>query len=151
MSPRLLVIGYGNELRQDDGVGPAVANQVSEWGIPGVETLIYHQLVPELIEKLAEVAEVIFIDASLTAAEVSLQPVQACTSNSLGHSWDPGWLLHLSQHLRAHRPVAEMLSIPIKNLDHGTGFSDRAQQGVERALVILRDRLGVRDSPSCTK
>ena len=28
----LLVIGYGNELRRDDGVGPSLARRVADWG-----------------------------------------------------------------------------------------------------------------------
>src|SRR5947209_7059306 len=35
----VLVIGYGNELRGDDGVGPCVARTVASWQRPGLRAL----------------------------------------------------------------------------------------------------------------
>ena len=32
-----IVIGYGNDLRSDDGIGPRVANEVEAWGLPNVK------------------------------------------------------------------------------------------------------------------
>ena len=43
MKVRLLVIGYGNELRGDDGVGPWVARSVADWQVAGVEAVAVHQ------------------------------------------------------------------------------------------------------------
>jgi hypothetical protein len=59
----LLVIGYGNELRGDDGVGPKTAMAVSEWHFPGVKTMVCHQLTPDLAEPIAAAERVVFIDA----------------------------------------------------------------------------------------
>ena len=36
---KTLVIGYGNTLRSDDGVGRHVALAVSSWGLPGLESI----------------------------------------------------------------------------------------------------------------
>ena len=35
----LLVIGYGNPLHRDDGVGQDVAKQIAAWRLPNVEAI----------------------------------------------------------------------------------------------------------------
>ena len=34
-----LIVGYGNELRGDDGVGPQVAMAILDWHLPSVKSL----------------------------------------------------------------------------------------------------------------
>ncbi len=59
------MIGYGNTLRSDDGVGPRVAMAVASWGWPGLKAIAVHQLTPELAEPLAAAELAIFVDARL--------------------------------------------------------------------------------------
>ena len=47
----LLVIGYGNSLRRDDGVGPRVAEAIEALNLPGVQTLVCQLLSPEHAEE----------------------------------------------------------------------------------------------------
>ena len=49
----LLVIGYGNSLRRDDGVGPRVAEAIEELNLPGVRTLVCQLLTPEFADPIA--------------------------------------------------------------------------------------------------
>jgi Ni,Fe-hydrogenase maturation factor len=58
-----LVVGYGNDLRSDDGVGQRVAEVVATWEISNVRSLAMHQLTPELAAELADVDVAIFVDA----------------------------------------------------------------------------------------
>lgn len=60
---KTLVIGFGNTLRGDDGVGPLVAEQVDTWNLRNVRSLSVHQLTPELAADIAQVETVFFIDA----------------------------------------------------------------------------------------
>ena len=69
MRSRLLVIGYGNELRGDDGVGPRVARAVSDWRLPGVTALAVHQLAPELAEPLSLSDAAVFVDAAVVGGD----------------------------------------------------------------------------------
>ena len=59
----IVVIGYGNELRGDDAIGPAVAEQVAAWGRPDIRAIATRQLLPELAEDLARASLAIFVDA----------------------------------------------------------------------------------------
>ena len=80
MTGNALIVGYGNPLRGDDGVGQAVAQAFAEED--GVDALACHQLTPELAERFAAAARVVLIDAA-TGSEagrisvVSLQPAPA--------------------------------------------------------------------------
>jgi len=61
---RTLVIGYGNPLRGDDGVGGCAAERLRVMvSDPAVEILSLHQLTPELMEPISRAGRVIFIDA----------------------------------------------------------------------------------------
>ena len=54
MSGSVLVIGYGNALRSDDGVGPAVASALSsDVRAFGLTVLQRHQLTPDLAPEFA--------------------------------------------------------------------------------------------------
>ena len=62
---RALVIGYGNTLRADDGLGPAVAERLgSEWADEDVGVLSCQLLTPELAEPVSRAEIVVFIDAA---------------------------------------------------------------------------------------
>jgi Ni,Fe-hydrogenase maturation factor len=58
-----LVIGYGNDLRGDDGAGPRVAELVRGWRLPGLTAIAVRQLTPELAEPLASAEFALFVDA----------------------------------------------------------------------------------------
>lgn len=63
---KFLVIGYGNPLRGDDGIGWEAIERLESLGLPAdVELLAHHQLMPELAEKLAHSYGTILIDAAV--------------------------------------------------------------------------------------
>nr|MDQ2730551.1 hydrogenase maturation protease [Armatimonadota bacterium] len=60
-----LVIGYGNPLRRDDGLGPMAAQRLAALADPlRVQVLTPYQLSPELAEPISQARFVLFIDAS---------------------------------------------------------------------------------------
>jgi|SRR5579872_2998230 len=137
----LLVIGYGNELRRDDGVGPRVARAVADWAVPGVRALAVHQLTPELADDIARAEEVMFVDAAVDGgtAQVSVQPVRAALSNSpTNHATSPPALLALAEMLFGRRPVAWLLTVAGRDLDFGEGLSSEAEKDVAQALRYVR-------------
>ena len=63
-----LVIGYGNELRGDDAVGPCVAGRVAGWRRPEVDGLAVHQLRPNW-RRCSRAEMVVFVDAGVEDGE----------------------------------------------------------------------------------
>ena len=132
----LLMIGYGNELRGDDGAGPQVARAVADWRRPGVRALAVHQLTPELTAELAEAERVVFVDAAVDSGMVCWRQVAAATGPApLGHTCDPGWLLALALALDARAPAAWLVTVPARRLDCGAELSPQAERDVG---VVLR-------------
>ena len=66
---RVLLFGYGNPGRLDDGLGPALAQAVAEWELPEVTVDCDYQLMVEDSATVAGHESVIFADASLTGRE----------------------------------------------------------------------------------
>jgi len=137
---RLLVVGYGNELRGDDGVGPKVAAAVEELQLPGTRTLICQQLSPEHAEPVAEARTVVFVDAAVDAPrEVLLRKIEPAGSSQLmAHAADPRTLLALARDVFGHCPEAWWLTIPAEETGFGEKLSPRACQHLKTAVEKIR-------------
>jgi len=72
-----LIIGIGNPLRSDDGLGWAVVEQLSRDCIMGYDIHTVYQLTPEVAQWMAAVNLVIMIDASHEGepGEMSIRPL----------------------------------------------------------------------------
>lgn len=142
----ILVIGYGNTLRSDDGVGQWVAAEVQGWNLQNVRSLPVHQLTPELAEMLASASSVIFVDAYPASSEALVQvcPLDPVDSSnfSLGHISDPRSLLALTQAVYGCTPQAWLVAIPAVNFELGESLSPTTQQGIAVALDEIRRLLG---------
>lgn len=152
----LLLIGYGNTLRCDDGVGQAIALQVADWQIPQLRVEACHQLTPELAPELACVERVWFIDAyavpeSATNHPMIVQPIHADSQHqTLGHHLTPPLLLSLTEQLYGQTPEAYWLLIPAENFGFGECFSPMTQQGMEEAIAWLQTTLTPQTATPCT-
>lgn len=133
-----VLIGYGNDLRSDDAIGPLVAEAVEAWGMPNVKALALHQLTPELADILQNSDRAIFVDAcSLPSVkEVQVQAIEPAesTTTAIGHTSDPRSLLALTKALYGHFPRAWMVTVPAINFELGEKLSTVAQQGIADAL-----------------
>ena len=137
---RLLVIGYGNTLRSDDGVGLKVAEAVAALNLPGVHTLICQQLLPEHAEPISQSERVVFVDAAFDPPkEVRLRPLEPNESSQVpGHAADPRTVLALARNVFGHAPCAWWLTIPASEFRFGEELSPLAQAGFETALAQIR-------------
>jgi hydrogenase maturation protease len=137
---QILVIGYGNTLRSDDGVGQTVAEIVKAWKLPHVQVMPVHQLTPELAEPLSNADLAIFVDAYPADSE---QKVQVCPLEpasfgwTIGHTSAPRGLLAIAQALYHHYPQAWLVAIPAKNFELGDSLSPLAEQGIAEALTVI--------------
>jgi hydrogenase maturation protease len=139
-----LVIGYGNTLRSDDGVGAKVAAAVAELALPGVVALVRHQLTPELAEPISEARAVVFVDAAADAStEVQVRSLEPGSGAQLmAHAADPRTLLALAKRLFGRCPPAWWLTIPVENLGFGEELSPLARRGYQIALDKIRALAG---------
>lgn len=137
----ILVLGYGNELRGDDAVGPRVAAAVAEWKLAGVHALALHQLTPELADPISHAQAVIFVDAAVSPSvtETTVLSLEPDAPSELGaHTSDPRTLLALALALFGRCPRAWLIQIPVEQFDLGQPLSRTATRGVAAALENVR-------------
>jgi len=143
-----LVIGFGNSLRGDDGVGlhlAAIATEISSSRVRAVA-----QLTPELAPELAAAARVLFIDAWQQAgATPQLQRLEPDGQvPAFSHQLSPLQLLALSSALYGAQPIAHQLLVPASRMELGEGFSAALLTQLPEAERLLRQWL--HPGPPCT-
>ena len=142
-----LVLGFGNELRRDDGLGPVVARTVEARGVPGVCARGVHQLTPELAEELSRAALAIFVDARVepkTPAVEARRLEAGRTSASSTHLCDPRDLLSLAIALYGRAPEAWLVSIAGHEFGPGEGLSERSRSQIDEAVRVIGELLRAR-------
>jgi hydrogenase maturation protease len=138
---KTLMIGYGNTLRKDDGLGVYAALSLAELPLPGdLEIRTYHQLSPELSPVLAQIDHAVFIDAALASdaekpGTINTRTLQPRTSQpgSITHHFDPETLLAMAETLYGHAPQAALFSVTAASFDLEEGLSPE----VTAALPVL--------------
>ena len=141
----LLVIGYGNPLRGDDGAGPEAARRVERLGLPGVIVIESHQLLPEHAETLSRFERAVFIDAhaDLAREEIEVSAVTPSRNPEPGsHATDPASLLSLAKALYGHSPEATLIALPARNFDLCEGLSPLTESAVEQAVIRVSKLAG---------
>lgn len=100
MSRPRVVIGFGNPLRQDDGLGWRAAELI-EARLTNDDTGVSacHQLTPELAAKVAGAPLVVFLDADVeqVPGEVSQRELKPEGQHIWSHHLTPGQLLGLAE------------------------------------------------------
>jgi len=136
-----LILGYGNTLRNDDGVGRKVADAIEALQLPGVQALSCDLLTPELAAPLSRADLAVFVDAAVDApTDVLLRPLEPSESSQLmAHAADPRTMLALARDVFGHAPSAWWLTIPVANIGIGEELSTVAQGGLASAIQrVLR-------------
>lgn len=135
-----LIIGYGNRLRADDGLGwRAIELLADDRRVTGARLLARHQLTPELAADFAEAALVVLIDADAGAppGQVTVRQVVASTAGGplLSHHIDPSNLVALSHELYGRLPAVYVVGVGALSLGEG----DRISPEIEAAMPRLLD------------
>ena len=137
--PALLVIGYGNTLRNDDGVGPRAVETLETLALQAVTTLSCALLTPELAEAVSRAHTVVFVDAAMDSPqEVRLRKLAPADSSQMtAHAASPATILALARDVFGHAPEAWVLTIPATDLGVGERLSPLAESGLALAVQWL--------------
>ena len=140
----VLVIGYGNPLRSDDGVGGRVAQALlNESSSSKVRVEFAHQLLPEMAAWIAEAEYVVFIDAcgDFPPGRIQLRavPPEETPTASMTHHFSPQGLLADARRLFHRSPEAVMVSVGGGSFDHGEGLSKEVEAAFPVVLVHVKE------------
>ena len=140
---RILVFGYGNPGRQDDGAGPAIVEELAGLGLEGVTAETDYQLSIEVAADLAEADKAVFVDAALEGPEPfqvrSLEP--GATISFSTHAFGPESVLAVCE--EAYRRAPEALLVGVRGYEFGIaeGLTDRARANSKAALEFIRQKI----------
>lgn len=144
----VLVIGYGNALRTDDGVGWHAARLLAgDPRIAGAIVRAVHQLAPEMALDMSTASLVVLVDAATDAAPGAVvvrrvEPGAVAGAGATSHQVDPGVLLVLARDLYGAAPDAYVVSVGVADMGLGETLSPpvaAALPAVADAVVRLVD------------
>ena len=132
----VLIVGYGNALRGDDGVGWHAAGLLADDPrLTGAEVLARHQLTPELAADVSGASLVVLVDASADdnpPGSVWVRRIRP-RHDAVGawsHHLDPAVLAGLADALYGAVPPVVLVSVAAASFADG----DRLSPALQRAL-----------------
>ncbi len=136
----MLVMGFGNPTRGDDGAGWEVARRLGLREIPAVETRVSQQLNVELIEEWGAYEKVLFIDADPQADRVRVERVVPQPKASAStHHLAPEALLQLSKSLKNVSPPLYLCRVPASHFNFSESFSPETRRALDEAVAASLD------------
>lgn len=143
-SPRVLIFGYGNPSRGDDGLGPALLEQLD-----GCDRLTDFQLQVEHALDLKDRDLVLFVDASVSCPEpfqlTRLQPARDTSYTT--HAVSPAAVLEVYRQLHGEEPPpCYLLSIRGESFELGEDLSPQALDRLEQARELVTRLLAEPDA-----
>ena len=138
---KILIIGVGNTLRSDDGIGAYICLKIDAMHLPHVSIRIVHQLHVELIEDLLQYDSVIIADASVTEKNVEFVPLQIHETQAVSssHHLNANMLLALVQKIHGKNIPIFLCSVRGENFEMGETLSVKAMMNADNALKMIND------------
>ena len=149
----VLVIGFGNTLRRDDGAGAVAARRLAaDPRLAGdeVEVREAYQLLPEMALDIAEAELVVFVDADLRGLPGSIEvheidPATAARADAdargepgaSSHHVGGGELVALAATLSGHAPPAMAVGIGVADTELGEGLSPAVEAALPKVVEIV--------------
>ncbi len=146
---RVLIYGYGNPGRQDDGLGNEMVNLIQSWidehKLGCMTTDSNYQLNIEDAEKISEWDIVVFVDATKEedVHEFTFKEVEASDAKVefTMHAVSPSYVLHLSDKLFNKAPETYVLGIRGYEWELKEGLTANATLNMEQAFQYLTRKL----------
>lgn len=144
---QILVYGYGNPGRQDDGLGYEMVRKLEQWisynNIRGINLDSNYQLNIEDAEIISRYDLIVFVDAStedigdFILTEVTGEKDVAFTT----HAASPGYIVKLCHDLFDRHPVVQLLHIKGYEWEFREGLSELANKNLEKAYQFMTNHL----------
>ncbi|MBF0512027.1 MAG: hydrogenase maturation protease, partial [Candidatus Omnitrophica bacterium] len=136
----VLVIGIGNTLRSDDGVGPYIAQLIEAKGLKGVKVWVTQQLHVEDIDGMLVFSKIILIDAAVEGVQVSLRRIHSNDTAgraASSHHLSAGLCLDMARQIFHKTLNIELCSIRGSNFEFGDKLSAHVLSCVDQAVELI--------------
>jgi len=150
---KVLVLGYGNPGRQDDGLGPAAAAEIDSLGWSNLTAFDTYQLNIEDAIDVAAHDVVWFVDAAKGGeapyAVHDVAPAAAVEFTS--HILRPEALLAIARQCYGASPKAFLLAIRGYEFEFVEALTPRARDNLQAALAMLTGRIRALHAPAALR
>ncbi len=146
---KILLYGYGNPGRKDDGLGPILVELVEKWiieqKIENISIDSNYQLNIEDSYTIRDYDIVIFIDASIEEIDdfivTRVEPSEKV--NYTMHSVSPSFVLNLCNKLYHYTPETFLLHIKGYEFQLQEGLSEMGRKNLDAAFEFITNLLAV--------
>jgi len=143
---KILIYGYGNPGRQDDGLGARFVELADEWlakeQITNVVTDCNYQLNVEDSAVIADYDTVIFVDASVADVECykleEVMPDNATIEFTM-HAVSTAYVLDLCRKIYHKNPTTYVLHIKAYEFDFKEELTDKAAENLKAAFEFIKE------------
>lgn len=144
----ILLIGYGNPGRLDDGLGPALADIIEKKQLDGVTVDSNYQLSVEDADPISKHDYVLFVDASVDGREPfwiqQVDPKREVSFSS--HSISPEALLDMSNNMLNGNTKGYIVGIRGYEFNEfGEKLSDKAKANLDAAVAFVEKAIAQKD------
>lgn len=146
---KILLFGYGNPGRLDDGLGNKFVEEMEKWvtekGIKNVEFDSNYQLNIEDSDTISDKDIVVFVDASQEDFVEDFYIDEIDPSNAkiefTMHASSPAFIVNLCSEIYNKHPKAYLLHIKGYTWEFAEGLTDKANDNLQKALAFTQDVL----------
>jgi hydrogenase maturation protease len=140
----ICIVGVGNTIRADDGIGNYICNAIEQMQIPGVNTMIVQQLDAELVEDLLHFDHVLITDASMEGKEADLYnllPIDGPPLSS-SHHLNAAMLAALSEKVYGIKMSLFICAVRGHDFNIGDTISEKAKANCQQAISLIHEWIG---------
>ncbi len=136
---KVILIGFGNEYRRDDGLGLKLLDLIENDRIKKIKA---QELSYTLLDDIKDFDIVIFIDASIEGDSINFRKIEKTNRFSpLTHHLTPEELLIWAEFVNKRSYDFYLLSIRGYDFDFGENLSECALKNLEKGEQFLKDFL----------
>lgn len=135
----ILLVGVGNTLRGDDGIGAYICSCMDALKIPGVQTLVTQQLDTTLLDEMMEAGHIIIADASFEGKAVDFfkvngnEPLQGSSS----HHMSAPLLMQMAKTIYQKELPMMICAVAGYRFGMKEKLSDRAKKNADKAVAAI--------------
>jgi hydrogenase maturation protease len=161
---KLLLLGYGNPDREDDGVAWHILRELTvRLGLPtpetyedefpefpGIEFAFYLQLTPEMAEDIRAFEYVCFIDAHTGSIPEPVRLIDVESefqASPFTHHLTPQSLISMCETLYRRKPEAVLLSVLGHHFLFSRQLSHKTARLIPQAIELIWEWMGAREIP----
>jgi len=141
----ILLIGYGNPLRADDGISWAVTGEIrARLGALPVKVIECLQLYPEMADQFRDASLVVFVDAAVEGSPGEWRHHRLRSGgyiSAFSHSPTPAGLLALAADLYGAAPEAHLFTVCGSSFEYGACFSPEVASALPSVVAEIENLL----------